>query len=121
MNDLGIKAIIGSIILFVILAMVDVLTSTQTYGSGIVIEKAFSPEETHVGIGTGISTTGNPVVVTSVSHKNDQYFVFVQTFDGSIKAETTLKRYLEIKKDDEVQLEYYEGSLTGMRLKVVLK
>jgi hypothetical protein len=100
----------------IVLFIADMLfTTNEPAGRGTVLEKVYSPEETSTGVGYGTTTSGKPGVVVMTSHKEDEYFVFVNTKDGSIKTKATMQKYLQLKKDQEIKLNYHCGWLTGIK------
>lgn len=75
---------------------------------GVVIEKQYSPDTRQTITGTGFSTGGD-MVFTSHSMGEDERFIVVFKCDhGVVFSINSPDLYTKLKKDDIVQIDYYE-------------
>ncbi len=75
----GVATFFGVIIGFLAL---DASGSTYIDRPAIVVSKQYTPARSETGIGTGISSQGKPVVVTTTSSSSEKFTLIVETVNG---------------------------------------
>jgi len=107
-------AILGLCILLVT-GIADIISSDRKFiGDGILVEKVYSPAETHTGVGYGSSSNGNGGIVVTTSSKSEEYILFINVNGEIIKAKTKMKEYVETQKNDGIKVYEDVGGITGI-------
>jgi hypothetical protein len=94
--------------------LIDALCSTNKYiGTGTVVEKAYSPEETSTGTGYGVGANGNSGIIITTTHKDEEYILFVNMNGRFVKTKTKMSDYIRSKNGDEMKVYHAIGLITG--------
>jgi hypothetical protein len=104
----GIMAIL---ILGLIVCMVDCSVGHNTFESGVVVEKVFSPGKTGVGVGPNIGGNGGATVV--VTSSIDEWHILVKTKTGLVDVKVDKEQWVIVKVGDMVTVKHWVGGMSG--------
>ena len=106
--------IIGMLVLLGII-LTDVVFSTSTLTAGVVVDKQYQSEQTHVGVGNGVSTNGTSSQVVTTSTTPEQFLLIVRNSKQKIvTVECTPELYYSKEKEDELEYNIKNGYITGL-------
>lgn len=93
-------------------------------GEGYVLTKVYVPKQTHISSGTVITNSSDgPGVglVSSTSHSNEEFIVFVRTVSGNtLKFFTNMEYFHSLKEGNNVRYERKIGGLSKQVLESYL-
>lgn len=101
-------------ILFIVFTIFDQILAVEggVY-QGVVLERDFTPESTHTGVGPAIGGRGGGVAVT-VSSESEKWVLIVKLDNGTVEPiETSKENWVKYQKGDKVAVEYTKGRFTG--------
>ena len=108
--------LIGAFVLVICFLGLDYLTGSTRMQEVEVIERAYRPASTGVGIAQGTSSNGTSGSGVIVTVEGEEYTLIVRLDGEVLSARVSAEQYAEAHPGDRISLAFRYGGLTGWRL-----